>query len=103
MPRVPSITLRLARVLGSALVRFEDKLAKDPTYIPSEAETRVLLNMARADALVQGRKPVDGEDEEPTGKADPKQAAALVERIRSGMTQNPTASRVEGDDDSDDT
>lgn len=97
MPRAPSIKLRLARVLNAALERIEDDLNRNPEKRLSEAESRMLKTMAQADAVLQGRKELDGEEEAPTGSAKPADAASLVARMREHM-KSPAAPSADGED-----
>jgi hypothetical protein len=94
MPRVPSIKLRLARVLNTALERTEDELNKNRQKLLTKTEAETLLIMAKADAILRDRKPEDGEDEPPTGSAREADAAALIARLK-GAT---AAQRAEGED-----
>lgn len=96
MPRAPSITLRLARVLNANLERIEAKLIREPEKLLSKTEAETLLICAKADAILRGRNPEEGETEEMTGKASETDAAALVERMRKHL-KDPAASSADGD------
>lgn len=96
MPRVKSIRSRLAAVLGTSLQRVEDELIKDKSRVLTKQEAETLLLMAKADSLLQGRKAEDDEDGELTGSADPRDAKAIVERLKAGAT---AAQGADGDED----
>jgi len=93
VPRPPSIHLRLARVLERSLKRFEVKLNSDEEYIPTEPESRILVNLAKADHLMRGREVSDEEkddlDEAGTKEEEKERSAAdlvskLTQAVRSG-------------------
>jgi hypothetical protein len=103
VPRVPSIRLRLARVNGRVLERFERELERNPERLLDVKEAQVLLNLAKADALIRDRVPSKEEEEdlEDREKRKDEQAKDLVAKLTGARQLNPTAKVFRGDDDDD--
>jgi hypothetical protein len=64
MPRPRSITIQVARVSAKVVERIEQAMALDPKHIPSEAQAKVLLILARAQAVLLGKKETTSDDDD---------------------------------------
>jgi hypothetical protein len=102
--RTPSIRLRAARVNQVILARIERKLEADPKYIPTEAESRIMLNLGKLDAILRDRatSKEEEEDNEDKEKRQETQAKDLVATLTNARKANPTAKAFRGEDDNDD-
>jgi hypothetical protein len=64
MPRPRSITIKVARVSAEVVKRIEQAMALDEKHIPSEAQAKVLLILAKAQAVLLGKKDPTGDDDD---------------------------------------
>jgi hypothetical protein len=64
MPRPRSITIQVARVSAKVVERIEEAMKRDPDHIPSEAQAKVIFILARAQAVLLGKKETPGDDDD---------------------------------------
>jgi hypothetical protein len=64
VPRPRSITTAVARVSAKVMERIEQAMELDKKHIPSEAQAKVVLLLAKAQATLRTNKPMPGEEDE---------------------------------------
>lgn len=64
MPRPRSITTAVARVSAKVMERIERAMELDETLIPTEAQSKVILILAKAQATLRSNKPMPGEEDD---------------------------------------
>lgn len=64
MGRPRSITIAVARVSAKVMERIEEAMRRDPAHIPSEAQAKVILILAKAQATLRTNKPMPGEEDD---------------------------------------
>lgn len=105
MPRPPSIRLRLSRLLAKNMERLEALLEATPGRVFDVKESQMVLNMAKADALIRDRSisKEEASDAEASEQDKERKARELVALIRQQAPVNPAASvsRSGGDNDDD--
>jgi len=85
MPRPRSITMGVAWVASETMKRVRALMDADPNYLPTKAQAEVALILARAQAVLQGRKPTDDEEDE----------EAPIETVKKAVTDLEKATEAE--------
>lgn len=64
MPRPRSITGPVARVSAKVVERIEQAMELDKTLIPTEAQAKVIVLLAKAQAILRTNKTMPGEEDD---------------------------------------
>lgn len=64
MGRPRSISTAVGRVSVKVMERIEEAMRLDPEHIPSEAQAKVIVLLAKAQAILRTNKPMPGEEDE---------------------------------------
>lgn len=64
MGRPRSITPQVSRISAKVAERIEEAMRRDTTLIPTEAQAKVLLLLAKAQATLRTNKPMPGDEDE---------------------------------------
>lgn len=94
MGRPLSINLAVGRFAAITMKRLLERQQRDPDFIPTEGQARVVKILAEAQAILQKRKPEDEEQEEEPGKGGRMTLGQLEEMTADKPEQPP----VEGED-----
>jgi adenylate kinase len=98
MPRPPSSRLRLANILRLGLERVERNLTEKPGATISKTDAEVLLLLTKADALIQGRRDDEKDDDAPP--TDPEELRKhLRKTMYPALRASPAASSAEDESD----
>jgi hypothetical protein len=91
--RPPSIRLQLAKLLKLNMGRLQTALESAPGRVLDVKESQMVLNMAKADALIRDRSASREEDEDAQATEEQREAQAreLVAEIRALRIKTPAA------------
>lgn len=79
MGRPRSITMPVARISAKVVERIEQAMKLDDKLIPTEAQAKVIMILAKAQAILRTNKPMPGEEDDERPEDQVKAGIASLE------------------------